>query len=95
MSRSIIAITTVVALALGIPSADARGSHASHPSRSYRESDLATQGTYTNVDGRHVHRPSRTVSGHRPAGASAHCSDGSWSFSRHARGTCSHHGGIG
>lgn len=30
----------------------------------------------------------------RPAGASARCSDGSWSFSQHHRDTCSHHGGV-
>ncbi len=30
----------------------------------------------------------------RPAGASARCRDGSFSFSLHHRGTCSHHGGV-
>jgi hypothetical protein len=29
-----------------------------------------------------------------PAGASALCRDGSYSFSAHRRGTCSHHGGV-
>jgi hypothetical protein len=29
-----------------------------------------------------------------PAGASAQCRDGSYSFSQHRRGTCSHHGGV-
>lgn len=47
---------------------------------------------YRNVDGNLVHSPMRASS--RPAGATAHCSDGSWSFSQHARGTCSHHGGV-
>ena len=47
---------------------------------------------YTNVSGHRVHRP--VYSGTRPAGATAHCADGSWSFSEHARGTCSHHGGV-
>jgi hypothetical protein len=27
-------------------------------------------------------------------GATAQCGDGTYSFSRHARGTCSHHGGV-
>jgi hypothetical protein len=30
-----------------------------------------------------------------PAGATAQCSDGSYSFSQSRRGTCSHHGGVG
>ncbi len=29
-----------------------------------------------------------------PAGATARCRDGSWSFSHHRQGTCSHHGGV-
>ena len=49
-------------------------------------------GYYTNVDGRSVHRP--VFSNHRLAGSTAVCRDGSQSFSRHHRGTCSHHGGV-
>lgn len=29
-----------------------------------------------------------------PKGACAICGDGSYSFSQHHRGTCSHHGGV-
>ena len=29
-----------------------------------------------------------------PAGATAECRDGSYSYSAHRRGTCSHHGGV-
>lgn len=47
---------------------------------------------YTNVDGARVRRPVHSRSA--PAGASAQCRDGSYSFSRHRRGTCSHHGGV-
>lgn len=47
---------------------------------------------YTNVDGNSVHSPMRAS--HRPAGATAQCRDGSWSFSQHHSGTCSHHGGV-
>jgi hypothetical protein len=47
---------------------------------------------YTNVDGNSVHSP--IASDRAPSGASAHCSDGSWSFSQHHSGTCSHHGGV-
>lgn len=47
---------------------------------------------YTNSVGHRVHRPVVTRSA--PAGASARCRDGSYSFSEHRRGTCSHHGGV-
>jgi hypothetical protein len=47
---------------------------------------------YSNVSGHCVHRPMHAAS--RPAGASARCGDGSYSFSEHRRGTCSHHGGV-
>src|SRR5947207_10880315 len=29
-----------------------------------------------------------------PAGATAHCNDGTYSYSQHRSGTCSHHGGV-
>ena len=48
---------------------------------------------YTNVEGIQVRRPTFSDSG-PPAGASAQCRDGSYSFSRNRRGTCSHHGGV-
>jgi hypothetical protein len=48
--------------------------------------------SYINVDGIRV--PSPVFSETKPAGASARCRDGSYSFSMHRRGTCSHHGGV-
>ena len=47
---------------------------------------------YTNSSGHRVHRPARSQT--PPAGATAHCRDGTWSFSQHHQGTCSHHGGV-
>lgn len=47
---------------------------------------------YTNVNGDWVHSPERALS--RPVGATARCADGTWSYSQHRRGTCSHHGGV-
>lgn len=44
---------------------------------------------YRNVDGTCVHRPSDN-----PAGATALCKDGSYSYSQHRQGTCSGHGGV-
>lgn len=70
----------------------------SHPSYLHsvesREADLTTHRHYKNRDGDEVHSPSQTKSRNAPAGASAQCRDGSFSFSRHHRGTCSRHGGV-
>lgn len=49
---------------------------------------------YTNSAGNTVHSPANTVNGSVPAGASARCGDGTYSFSQSRRGTCSHHGGV-
>ena len=55
-------------------------------------SNLSNDNYYINTAGNKVHSPaySNTV----PAGASARCIDGSYSFSQSRRGTCSHHGGV-
>lgn len=47
---------------------------------------------YTNVNGYRVQSPTYYVSA--PAVATALCRDGTFSFSRNRRGTCSHHGGV-
>jgi hypothetical protein len=47
---------------------------------------------YTNVNGHEVRSPVHAR--HAPRGASAQCEDGTYSFSEHHRGTCSHHGGV-
>jgi hypothetical protein len=58
------------------------------------ESGLVEHGHYRNRDGSIVHSPAHTKKGKAPSGASAKCGDGSYSFSKHHRGTCSHHGGV-
>ena len=47
---------------------------------------------YTNSYGNTVQSPTRYNK--TPAGATALCRDGSYSFSQSRRGTCSHHGGV-
>ena len=49
---------------------------------------------YRNSQGERVPSPTWTKNGQAPSGASAQCADGSYSFSRSRRGTCSHHGGV-
>jgi hypothetical protein len=48
---------------------------------------------YINSDGQRIPSLRPSPSG-PPPGASAQCNDGSYSFSTHRRGTCSHHGGV-
>ncbi len=52
-----------------------------------------TNGTYVNSAGNTVCKPEVSPSG-PPAGATAKCSDGSYSFSESRSGTCSSHGGV-
>jgi len=47
---------------------------------------------YINTKGEKVQSPTYYKS--PPAGATAECNDGTYSFSRSRRGTCSHHGGV-
>lgn len=58
------------------------------------ETDLLSHRHYKTSDGQEVHSPAKSVQDQIPAGASAKCRDGSYSFSQHRRGTCSHHGGV-
>lgn len=48
--------------------------------------------TYVNSSGNTVQSP--TVYPSAPAGATAKCVDGTYSFSQHRQGTCSHRGGV-
>lgn len=59
-----------------------------------RDAELVSHGHYRNKAGQEVHSPSQTKDGKVPAGASAQCRDGSYSFSKSPRGTCSGHGGV-
>ena len=47
---------------------------------------------YKNSKGEKVQSP--TYYNSAPDGATAECNDGTYSFSRSRRGTCSHHGGV-
>jgi hypothetical protein len=51
-----------------------------------------TNGTYVNAAGNTVCKP--VESSTQPAGATAECEDGTYSFSESRSGTCSHHGGV-
>jgi hypothetical protein len=75
----VLGIGLTIAALLAAPHADARTRHWS--------SDY-----YTNSSGHRVHRPE--YARRPPPGWTAQCRDGSYSFSEHHSGTCSHHGGV-
>jgi hypothetical protein len=90
MKRAAIAI-----LLLGfIISLDVRADTQAPPSASADESQLVEHNHYVNKDAQEVHSPAHSKSGAVPAGATARCGDGTYSFSQNHRGTCSHHGGV-
>jgi hypothetical protein len=54
--------------------------------------NCTSSGTYVNSKGQTVPRPENCSA--PPEGATAQCRDGTYSFSKSRRGTCSHHGGV-
>lgn len=65
------------------------------PAAAFDPGSGANCGFYINKDGRQVPRPcGNWHTQQRPPAASARCRDGTYSFSLHTRGTCSHHGGV-
>jgi len=82
--RRALSSTALIILMLisGLGASDALGASRRHQSHHY----------YRNSSGHMIHRP---VHARRaPRGATAECYDGTYSFSAHHQGTCSHHGGV-
>ena len=82
--RQLAAVATVAVCAVFAGSATASAHGSVGP--------LCKSGYYENVSGHCVKRPRRASS--VPMGATAKCRDRTYSFSEHASGTCSHHGGV-
>lgn len=86
----------LLAASAGTPARPARSASAAVPASAAASTAprLVEDGHYRNSDGANVHSPAHTDTGAAPSGASAQCRDGTFSFSAHRRGTCSHHGGV-
>jgi peptidoglycan hydrolase-like protein with peptidoglycan-binding domain len=69
--------------------ADANVILAAHPAWT---TPISNSAYYSNVNGNSVHSPVQAPA--IPAGATAQCKDGSYSFSLHHSGTCSGHRGV-
>jgi len=67
-----------------------------YDSSTYDDSDdgLGNDDYYVNSNGNVVHSPAYDEDGDVPAGATAECRDGTYSFSQHRSGTCSYDGGV-
>jgi uncharacterized protein YraI len=63
-------------------------------SKTFAEAPAEGGKGYVNSQGVWVPSPAHTPDNQPPAGASAQCRDGTFSFSMSRRGTCSHHGGV-
>jgi hypothetical protein len=92
------ALLASVAVEIVLFAGFATGAHAGSairtagPHVTYQAAPTATlckSGYYKNVSGHCIRRPS-----HDPRRATAKCRDGTYSYSEHASGTCSHHGGV-
>jgi len=64
------------------------------PTQATTQSGLSNDSYYTNSNDNQVHSPAYSNDNSVPAGATAQCGDGTYSFSQHRSGTCSHHGGV-
>lgn len=63
-----------------------------HEEREQTQQTECPNGTYENSAGNVVCKPYESPT--QPAGATAQCEDGTYSFSESRSGTCSHHGGV-
>lgn len=77
---------------LAISSLLAGGPAYSQPEHSQISIHSCAKGYYKNSQGSCTKSPSKATAW--PAGASAKCRDGTYSYSASRRGTCSHHGGV-
>jgi hypothetical protein len=91
-SKLALLLATFVAALAAAGSAPAQSAAAPHARVAQSAPAFApacSGGYYKNAAGKCVQRPSND-----PGGATAKCRDGTYSYSQHASGTCSHHGGV-
>jgi Protein of unknown function (DUF3761) len=90
--RRFVCVVTLATLLGTSLSAQAPQPFPTQPQQQKSQPKCADNGTYVHSKGETVKRPENCSSAAQ--GATAQCRDGSYSFSRRRRGTCSHHGGV-
>ena len=83
-------ITPAIGYVGALTKADINSILSTHPEWT---TTLSNNNSYGNVDSNPVHSPAYSSNG-TPAGATAKCRDGQYSFSLHHSGSCSGHGGV-
>lgn len=82
MRKSLASLVVVIVLGLG------------SITMSVSTADASVKTPVANSNKRKVKKPTAEPKSGQPAGATALCRDGSYSYSQSRRGTCSHHGGV-
>ena len=92
-SLAALVVLTFTVTASAFPSTYHSSTHyGTHTTTHHNSAGSTHHNYYTNSSGNRVHTPVHARSA--PAGATAKCGDGTYSFSASHSGTCSHHGGI-
>lgn len=96
MSQGKRALVLVIALVAGGSAARSAGPPSAASSSPVPSQSLQFEParSHSRLD-QQLHPPRRPADGLPPNNATAQCRDGTFSFSQHHRGTCSHHGGVG
>jgi resuscitation-promoting factor RpfB len=89
---SILALGTVLLASLTAQTSQPSPTQPTPQQQQKPQPKCTDNGTYVNSKGETVKRPENCSA--VPQGATAQCRDGSYSFSKSRRGTCSHHGGV-
>src|ERR1700674_1211162 len=92
LALSIILLSQQIGSQAQSPSQPGTNSSATSNAKPPGRVNCTNNGTYVNSKGQTVQRPENCSA--PPQGATARCRDGTYSFSRSRRGTCSHHGGV-
>jgi resuscitation-promoting factor RpfB len=88
LSHQLLTQTPTQAPSSGSPAAQTPGARHNDSTKT----KCTDNGTYINSKGQTVPRAENCSAA--PKGATAQCRDGTYSFSKSRRGTCSHHGGV-
>jgi len=95
MKKTLTTLTLALALTVfAFPSSHQSSAHHTATSGTHHTTSTThhDHNYYANSSGQRVHTPVHSNSA--LAGATAKCGDGTYSFSAHHGGTCSHHGGV-